>query len=145
MIKLSKINKFYNKNKSNEIHVLNNIDLEISEKGLTTILGPSGSGKSTLLQVIGGLDKSSGSITYDDVEFNKVCSNQMDIYRNKHVGYIFQNYHLLHGLTVYQNLKVQLELIGVTDEQEIEKRINLCLKAIGTGSPVCASTWNPPL
>ena len=131
MIKLSKINKFYNKNKSNEIHVLNNINLEISEKGLTTILGPSGSGKSTLLQVIGGLDKSSGSITYDDVEFSKVCSNQMDIYRNKHVGYIFQNYHLLHGLTVYQNLKVQLELIGVTDEQEIEKRINLCLKAIG--------------
>ena len=79
MIKLSKINKFYNKNKSNEIHVLNNIDLEISEKGLTTILGPSGSGKSTLLQVIGGLDKSSGSITYDDVEFSKVYKH-VEIY-----------------------------------------------------------------
>ena len=131
MIKLSKINKFYNKNKSNEIHVLNNIDIQIDEVGLTTILGPSGSGKSTLLQVIGGLDKSSGSIAFDDVEFSKVCSNKMDLYRNKNIGYIFQNYHLLHGLTVYQNLKVQLELIGITDEQEVEHRINVCLKAIG--------------
>jgi len=131
MIKLSKINKFYNKNKSNEIHVLNNIDIQIEEIGLTTILGPSGSGKSTLLQVIGGLDKSSGSITFDNEEFSKVCSNKMDLYRNKNIGYIFQNYHLLHGLTVYQNLKVQLELIGVTDEQEVEHRINVCLKAIG--------------
>ena len=131
MIKISKINKFYNKNKSNEIHVLNNINLELDEKGLTTILGPSGSGKSTLLQVIGGLDKSGGSIQYDDNLFQRVCNNKMDLYRNQHIGYIFQNYHLLHGLTVYQNLKTQLELIDVTDEQEIDKRINICLKAIG--------------
>ena len=55
----------------------------------------------------------------------------MDLYRNKHIGYIFQNYHLLPDLTVYQNLKIQLELVGIKDEIEIEKRINICLKAIG--------------
>ena len=131
MIKLSNINKYYYKNKSNEIHVVNDLSLQLDEKGFTTILGPSGSGKSTLLHIIGGLDKASGSIQYDDQVFTKLCSNQMDLYRNKHIGYIFQNYHLLPDLTVYQNLKIQLELVGIKDEKEIEKRINICLKAIG--------------
>ena len=131
MIKLKNINKYYFKNKSNEIHVLNNVDLQLDEIGLTTILGPSGSGKSTLLHVIGGLDKAQGTIQYEEQTFERICNNQMDLYRNKYIGYIFQNYHLLPDLTVYQNLKLQLELIGIDDEEEIEKRINICLKAIG--------------
>ena len=131
MIKLNNLNKYYYKNKSNEIHVINNLSLQLEEKGLTTILGPSGSGKSTLLHIIGGLDKANGSIQYDDQTFTRLCGNQMDLYRNKHIGYIFQNYHLLPDLTVYQNLKIQLELVDIKDEKEIEKRINICLKAIG--------------
>ena len=131
MIKLSNINKYYFKNKSNEIHVLNNVDLELNEKGFVTILGPSGSGKSTLLHVIGGLDKASGTVQYEDKKFDRICNNDMDLYRNKNIGYVFQNYHLLPNLTVYQNLKLQLELIGVEDEKEVENRINICLKAIG--------------
>ena len=52
MIKLSKLNKYYFKNKPNEIHVLNDISLEFEDKGFVTILGPSGSGKSTLLRIL---------------------------------------------------------------------------------------------
>ena len=130
MIKIKNIHKYYFKNKSNEIHVLNDVNLELEDVGFTTILGPSGSGKSTLLHVIGGLDKAKGQITYDDQEFNKLCNNSMDIYRNKLIGYVFQNYHLLPELTVYQNLKLQLDLIGIDEEEEVDRRIDICLKAI---------------
>lgn len=131
MIKLDKLNKYYFKHKSNEIHVLDDVSLEFADVGFTTILGPSGSGKSTLLHVIGGLDRASGSITYDDIKFNKLCDRKMDLYRNEKIGYIFQNYHLLPDLTVYQNLKIQLELIGIKNQDEIDKRIDLCLKVVG--------------
>ena len=57
MIKLSNVNKYYNKNKSNEIHVINNTYIEFGDSGLVCLLGASGSGKTTLLNVIGGLDK----------------------------------------------------------------------------------------
>ena len=131
MIRLSNIDKYYYKNKSNELHIINDLNLTFDDTGLTTILGPSGSGKSTLLHVIGGLDKAKGTIQYDDASFDNICTNKMDIYRNQHIGYIFQNYHLLPTLTVYQNLKIQLELIGITDEEEVNRRIDLCLKMIG--------------
>ena len=57
MIKLEKVNKYYNKGKKNQIHVIDNTSLELGEKGLVALLGPSGCGKTTLLNVIGGLDK----------------------------------------------------------------------------------------
>ena len=60
MIKLNKLNKYFNKGKQNEIHVINDTSLELPEKGLVTLLGDSGSGKTTLLNVIGGLDTVSG-------------------------------------------------------------------------------------
>lgn len=57
MIRLEKVNKYYNKGKKNQIHVIDNTSLELGEKGLVALLGPSGCGKTTLLNVIGGLDK----------------------------------------------------------------------------------------
>ena len=131
MIKINNLDKYYFKRKSNEIHVLNGVSLELDSVGFTTILGPSGSGKSTLLHVIGGLDKASGSISYDEFVFDKLCGHKMDLYRNKKIGYIFQNYHLIPELTVYQNLKVQLDLIDVKDPIEVDKRIDTCLKVVG--------------
>ena len=70
MIKVKNLNKYYHKNKSNEIHVINNTNLEIQAPGLVTFLGSSGAGKSTLLHVIGGLDKASGDVIYDNINFN---------------------------------------------------------------------------
>ena len=131
MIKLSKLNKYYFKNKPNEIHVLNDISLEFEDKGFVTILGPSGSGKSTLLNVIGGLDNAKGKICYEDLDLNKISINKMDEYRNKNIGYIFQNYNLIHELSVYENIKLQLDLVGVTDPEEVETRINNSLKVVG--------------
>ena len=57
MVKLENVNKYFNRRKKNEIHVINNTSLELENKGLVALLGPSGCGKTTLLNVIGGLDK----------------------------------------------------------------------------------------
>lgn len=57
MIKIQKVNKYFNRRKRNQIHIINNTSLELGSTGLVAILGQSGSGKTTLLNAIGGLDK----------------------------------------------------------------------------------------
>lgn len=127
MIKIVNLNKYYNKKKNNELHVINNTSLEIANTGLVTFLGASGAGKSTLLHVIGGLDRASGDIFYDDFNILKGSNAQLDKFRNSNIGYIFQNYNLLPNLTVYDNIKMQLDLLGVEDEHIIQKAIGDCL------------------
>lgn len=131
MIKIRNLNKYYNKKKNNEIHVIDNTNLEITKPGLVTFLGQSGAGKTTLLHVIGGLDKANGDVIYEDLNFLKASKNKVDEYRNRNIGYIFQHYNLLPNLTVYENLKLQLELIGVIDKTIIDARINEVLRIVG--------------
>ena len=72
MIKINKLNKYYNRRKRNQIHVINNTTLELPDKGLVALLGPSGCGKTTLLNAIGGLDKvNSGSIYINNKSAHK--------------------------------------------------------------------------
>ena len=131
MIKLKQINKYYNKGKENEIHVIHDVNLELPNTGLVSFLGPSGSGKTTLLNVIGGLDKAKGSISYDEIEIEKYKMNKVDKIRSQQIGYVFQNYNLLLEETVYSNLAIALEMIGIYDEEEQSKRIEYTLKAVG--------------
>ncbi|MDE5715936.1 MAG: ABC transporter ATP-binding protein, partial [Anaeroplasmataceae bacterium] len=131
MIKIKKLNKYYFKGKRNELHVIDDTNLELPDKGLISILGPSGSGKTTLLNVIGGLDKASGTITYEEKSIRNSNMRKVDAYRKDHIGYIFQNYNLLHEETVSENLRIALEMVGVTDKEEVEKRIEYTLKAVG--------------
>src|SRR5690554_2725587 len=132
MIRLNNLNKHFNKNKKNEIHVLNNVNLELPEKGLVVILGESGSGKTTLLNVIGGLDKiGSGEIHFDEHEISKFNVSKWDELRNETIGYIFQNYYLQPQLSVYDNVAFVLKMIGIKDDEEIDKRVTYVLKALG--------------
>jgi len=95
MIKLTSLNKYFNRGKTNEIHVINNTSIDFPDKGLVALTGPSGCGKTTLLNVIGGLDKfSSGSIDFDGAKISYYSPEKWDIIRNKYIGYIFQNYNL---------------------------------------------------
>lgn len=127
MIELKNVNKWYNKNKQNEIHVIDNISLELPEKGMVAIFGKSGCGKTTLLNAIGGLDKAqSGDIRI----FGKSINTDTDYLRNRHIGYIFQNYYLSKDKTVYENVADALRLCGMTDEDEIEKRVIAALESV---------------
>lgn len=131
MIKGTNLNKYFFKGKKNEIHVINDITIELPEKGLVAIFGPSGGGKTTLLNVLSGLDKTKGSIDFYGTHFNNYKMNKWDRLRTYEVGYIFQNYLLIEELTVYDNIKMTLEMIGIKDEKMIEKRIDYCLETVG--------------
>ena len=131
MIKVHNLNKYYNKSKSNEIHVINDVTLELPNQGLVSFLGASGSGKTTLLNVIGGLDKAQGTISYDSFEMKKYDMSKIDKYRNENFGYVFQTYNLLLNETVYDNLKIALELIDIYDEKETSSRIEYALTSVG--------------
>lgn len=132
MIKITSLNKYYNKGKTNELHVINNVSLELNDYGLIAFLGKSGSGKTTLLNVIGGLDKQdSGTISYDYELYDKYNMQKIDLYRKENIGYIFQNYLLLNNMTVTDNLKEALEIIGINNKEEQKKRIEYALKIVG--------------
>ena len=131
MLKLENVNKYFNKNKPNEIHVLNNVSLDFDKTGLVAILGPSGSGKTTLLNLIGGLDKvDDGEIYINGEKITKTSSNSVDKIRNLNIGYIFQDYKLIDNISVYENIAISLKMIGEKDERKIKKKVQYVLEAV---------------
>ncbi len=131
MIKINSLHKYFNRGKQNEIHVLNDISLDLPERGMVAIFGRSGCGKTTLLNVIGGLDSYlSGSV---EIDGEKISSNS-DALRNRHIGYIFQNYNLNTGATCFDNVADALRLCGMSDKKnadEIRNRTMSALSAVG--------------
>ena len=131
MIKIEKLDKYFNKGKSNENHVLKEVSLELGDRGLVCILGESGSGKTTLLNTIGGLDTfKSGTVKVDDVVLRKYEQNKIERLRNQKFGYIFQNYYLLQDYTVAYNVKLALNVFDLTEEQK-DERVDYVLEALG--------------
>lgn len=132
MIKLIKVNKYFNRFKKNKLHVINNTSLEFENTGLVAILGESGSGKTTLLNAIGGLDKvSSGKIYVNGKKITRKRSGRVDKIRNLNIGYIFQNYNLINDLTVFENVALALKMSGLKNKEEIKKRVNYILEVLG--------------
>ena len=128
MISLKNVNKYFFKGRPNEIHVIDDISLELPDKGIVALFGHSGCGKTTLLNAIGGLDKiGSGSIEID----GRNIKNNTDELRNRYIGYIFQNYNLNLKVSNYENVAESLRLLGMVDEAEIGKRVYSALKNVG--------------
>ena len=131
MIKITKLNKYFYHRKSNEIHVINDVSIQFPDTGLVTILGESGCGKTTLLNVLGGLDSFyNGTIEYDNNKIEKYSWRKMDKIRNDKIGYIFQNYLLLPQRSVFDNLKLLLNMYDISDSEK-EERIDYVLEAVG--------------
>ncbi len=131
MIKIKSLHKYFNRGKQNEIHVLNNITLDLPERGMVAIFGRSGCGKTTLLNVIGGLDSYlSGSVEID----GKRITTDSDAMRNRHIGYIFQNYNLNSSENCFDNVADALRLCGMNDRHDfdgIRDRTMAALSAVG--------------
>ena len=132
MIKIEKVNKYYNKGKANQIHVIDNTTMTLPDKGIVCLLGPSGCGKTTLLNAIGGLDKvDSGTITIDGQRITRFSSSKIDSIRNARIGYIFQNFNLLDDRTVFENVAIALRMIGIRDNTTVTARVRYCLEKVG--------------
>ena len=108
MIKLRDITKYYKSGFGKEF-VLRNVDLDVEEGEFITIMGPSGAGKSTLLYIIGMLDEASeGEYYFYDQAVHKMNERQRTHLHQKSIGFVFQTYHLIDDLTVYENLETPL-------------------------------------
>ncbi len=90
-----------------ELRVLRGIDISVQRGQMVAVLGASGSGKSTLLHLLGGFDRpTSGSVTFDGKNIYDLPGVKLDRYRNQHVGFVFQFYHLLPELTALENVMI---------------------------------------
>jgi len=108
MIKLLNIEKYY-KNKFVKTFILRDINLEIEQGEFISIMGPSGAGKSTLLYILGLLDTPSGGEYYfEDNPVHKFSEKQLSDFHKTKIGFVFQQYHLIDELTVYENLETPL-------------------------------------
>ena len=117
MIKISKLDKYFNKGKSNEIHVIDDVSLELPDSGMVALFGKSGCGKTTLLNVLGGLDGFAGGAVEIDGADIRVGTDDL---RNRNIGYIFQNYNLPRAQPCYENAENALRPSGLTDPDEID-------------------------
>ncbi|MGS0973787.1 MAG: ATP-binding cassette domain-containing protein [Candidatus Izemoplasmataceae bacterium] len=132
MLKLTNINKYFNKNKANQNHVIKNASIDFPNTGLVMILGQSGSGKTTLLNVLSGMDNfTHGKIELNQHVFTKYKHKPWDKVRNHEIGYVFQNYYLLHDMTVYDNIDLVLKMSGQSSKEMREQRIHYLLKKVG--------------
>lgn len=129
MITITNLNKFYTTKQSMH-HALKDINLELPDRGIVFVLGKSGSGKSTLLNLIGGLDNvSSGSISVDGNVISEFDEDEFVHYRNSCVGFVFQDHHLIDDLTLYENIKLALDLRHIRDTSLISH----ALEQVGLG------------
>ena len=108
MIKLRGITKYYSTGYV-KTFVLRNITLDFAEGEFVTIMGPSGAGKSTLLYILGMLDTpSEGEYFFYDEPVHRMTEKQLTELHKHHIGFVFQSYHLIDDLTVYENLETPL-------------------------------------
>ena len=117
MIKLQDIDKYID-SKYQRTFILKGIDLEIEQGEFVTIMGPSGAGKSTLMNIIGMLDEQSqGEYYFFDEPIHKMKERKKSDLHKHHIGFVFQAYHLIDELTVYENIETPLLYKGVKSSE----------------------------
>ncbi len=115
IIELRNLEKCYKLGGGQLFYVLRQINLDIQEGEFISIMGPSGAGKSTLLHILGLQDHAwSGEFRFHDQAIDKLKPKERDALRNANVGFVYQNYHLLDDLTVYENLEIPLSYRNVS-------------------------------
>ena len=130
IIKLENVYKNYQMGKL-ELQVLKGITLEIKRGAFVSIIGPSGSGKSTLLNLIGCLDfPTRGRVFLDGKDVQKLSENQLAKIRGKTIGFVFQQFNLIHTLTALENVILPMVFQGVPEKKREEKAKEL-LEIVG--------------
>ena len=100
-----------------EVHALREVDLTVERGELVAVMGPSGSGKSTLLTIAGSLEApTSGQAIVDGIDLETVSASDKAKLRRRSIGYVFQDFNLLPGLTAIENVTLPLELDGVSSK-----------------------------
>jgi len=131
LIELKNIKKKYT-TKAGDFPVLKGINLNIEEGEFISIMGKSGSGKTTLLNILGLLDKfNEGEYTFRGENISNFNENRKSEFRNKNMGFIFQQFHLIESLTVYQNIEMPLLYRSGETKEDRRKKIEERLEQVG--------------
>ena len=126
MIRAKNIHKFYG-----TLEVLKGVDIHIKSSEVISIVGESGAGKSTLLQILGTLDKPSEidkfntEIALDGNSYLKMKDKELSKFRNKNIGFVFQNHQLLPEFTALENVLLPTRIAGIAEKKVIEKAHSL--------------------
>ena len=114
-----------------DLEVLHGVSLSIADGEIVSIVGASGAGKSTLLQIMGSLLKADGGeVVIDGIELSKLGEGRLADFRNRHIGFIFQSYHLLPEFTAVENVMMPM-LIAGAKRSEAESRAKELLQLVG--------------
>src|ERR1700757_3513692 len=130
LIQVRDLNKRYRRG-GEEIHVLQGLNLDVSQGEFIAFMGPSGSGKTTLLNLLGGLDvPTRGSITVAGDEITNMSAGNLTAWRARHVGFVFQMYNLIPVLTAFENVELPL-LLTKLSKAERRQHVETALSVVG--------------
>jgi putative ABC transport system ATP-binding protein len=130
LIRVRDLDKKYQRG-SEEIDVLQGLNLDVDKGDFVAFMGPSGSGKTTLLNLLGGLDlPTAGSITVAGDEITHMAAGKLTAWRARHVGFIFQMYNLIPVLTAFQNVELPL-LLTKLSKSERRRHVEAALGIVG--------------
>ncbi len=128
MIRAEHLSKVYRMGKI-EVPALREVNLEIEEGEFLAIVGASGSGKSTLLNMLGCLDKpTSGAIFIDGVNTASLSENELAGIRREKIGFIFQQFNLIHSLNAVENVSLPMFFAGVSSDERMKRAAELLIK-----------------
>ena len=106
MLRIENVSKYYKYGKNRKV-ILDKVNISLGRSGMVAIIGASGSGKSTLLNIIAGsLRSDEGKVIVEDKDIQKLGEKEINYYRNKVVGYIYQDYNLIEYMSVYDNVRI---------------------------------------
>lgn len=129
MIQASNIHKYYG-----DLHILRGVSVAIEKGEVVSIVGPSGAGKSTLLHILGTLDRAEeGSVLYEGSDVFKLPAKKLSIFRNQHIGFVFQFHHLLPEFTAIENVSIPAH-IGKKEAKQTQERAIELLSYLGLKS-----------
>jgi putative ABC transport system ATP-binding protein len=130
IVRVEGVHKFFPRG-SERVDVLNGVTLNVPEGEFLGLMGPSGSGKTTLLNLIAGLDTpSQGEIWVGDKLISSMSEGQLAGWRTRHIGFVFQFYHLLPVLTAYENVELPLLLLSLS-AAERKRQVMTALDLVG--------------
>lgn len=136
IIQLKNIQKYYKVGKS-KLHVLKSLSLDIEHGDFVMIMGKSGSGKTTLLNILGFLDSfDDGNYIFNGENVTNLSEIERSYFRNKNIGFIFQQFHLINNLNIYQNIELPLLYDNRLGKKERIKKVKDNLDMVGLSDKI---------